>query len=123
MIQRFHSNHITHITSAQGNKLISHNDIEHELTSFFLDLLSGYYPERMDVIHSITQKIPNLVSEEQNSNLMRPITLEEVEDSNFSLAPGKALRHDGFTSYFFHHCWQVINFYVCIVYSLSELVT
>jgi hypothetical protein len=32
-----------------------------------------------------------------------------VEASNLILSPGKSSKPDGFTSDFFHHCWQVIK--------------
>jgi hypothetical protein len=40
---------------------------------------------------------------------MRPISLEEVKTTNFSLAIGKAPDLDGFTSEFFHNCWSIIK--------------
>jgi hypothetical protein len=39
MIQRRHSNLITHLISEQGNNLTSHYDIGKKLTTFFQDLL------------------------------------------------------------------------------------
>jgi hypothetical protein len=35
---------------------------------------------------SISQNIPSLISDEKNACLMRPISLSEVEEANFSLA-------------------------------------
>jgi len=97
MIQRRHSNRITIRISEKGNKITSHSNIEQELTTLFQNILVEPLLDRSESIQAIVQKIPHLVTDEQNTNLMRLISLEEVETSNFSLAIRKALGLDGFT--------------------------
>jgi hypothetical protein len=41
--------------------------------------------------------------------LLRPITLKEVDQALQETPKGKAPGPDGFTSDFFHHCWQMIR--------------
>lgn len=56
MVQRHHSNCITHITSSQANKLTSHEDVEKQLTSF-QDLHFEPQLDRFIAINSITQNL------------------------------------------------------------------
>jgi len=49
------------------------------------------------------------VTPKQNATLMQPITQEEVDQAVKSMPPGKALGPDGFTTDFFHHCWDLIR--------------
>jgi hypothetical protein len=83
MIQSRHSNRISHMISSQGNKLTSYADMEQELISFFQNLLTEPQPDRTAAITKITQNIPCLISEDQNSLLLRTISLEEVEEAKF----------------------------------------
>jgi hypothetical protein len=55
----------------------------------------------------ITRHIPSLVTQEQNEALMRPITQEEVDHAVKEMPSGKAPGPDGFTTDFFHHCWDI----------------
>jgi hypothetical protein len=50
-----------------------------------------------------------MVTPEQNATLMRPITQEEVDQAAKSMPPGKAPGPDGFTTDFFHHCWDIVR--------------
>lgn len=60
-------------------------------------------------IRKITRHIPNLITQEQNEALMRPITMEEVDLAMQETSDGKTPGPDGFTSHFFHHCWSLIR--------------
>ena len=50
-----------------------------------------------------------MVTPEQNATLMRPMTQEEVDQATKSMPLGKALGPDGFTTDFFHHCWDLVR--------------
>jgi hypothetical protein len=49
------------------------------------------------------------VTPEQNAALMRLITQEEVDQEVKEIPSGKAPGPDGFTTDFFHHCWDLIR--------------
>jgi len=66
-------------------------------------------PDISQAIAKVMQHIPNLITLEQNSTLLRPITIEEVDQALQNTPKGKAPGLDGFTSDFFHHCWQMIR--------------
>jgi len=109
MIQRRHSNWITHIQYEQGNKLNYHLYIEHDLVCFYNDLLYEPCPNWSATIKKIMWCIPKLVSTNHNDSLMRLITLEEVEQVVMEVPMGKSLDQGGITTDFFHHCWPTIK--------------
>jgi ABC-type sugar transport system permease subunit len=109
MIQRCHINRITRLENDQGEKLLTHKDIEQELINFYKNLLSEPIQDRSTTISKITQHIPALITEEQNTALIHPITIEEVDQDMKEMPPGKAPGPNGFTTDFFHHCWPMIR--------------
>jgi hypothetical protein len=109
MIHRRFIKHITKMEDEQGNTLLTHQEITHEMTDFYKDLLSEPLVDRTPAIERVTQNIPTLISLEQNTALMKPITQEEVDQSVQDLPKGKALGPDGFTTDFFHFCWPMLR--------------
>jgi hypothetical protein len=63
----------------------------------------------MESIQRITQHIPKLVTEEQNINLNKPISKEEVDQVVQEMPNGKAPSPDSFTVEFFKACWEVVK--------------
>jgi len=104
VMQRRHSNRITHLTSDTGEHLYAHEDIATTLTDYYRNLLTEPSPNRSEAIAKITQHVPFLVTQEQNAALLRPITIEEVDQALRDTPKSKAPGPDGFTSDFFHHC-------------------
>jgi len=62
---------------------------------------------RTEAIGKIISNIPKLITDEHNTLLLKPISLEEVDDAVHQLKAGKAPGPDGFTSNFFHHFWDL----------------
>ena len=81
MVQRRHTNHITHLVSDQGLEIQQHTDIERELLSYYKNLLTEPPLDRSHVIDSILKHIPKEVAKEKNEVLMSPITQEEVDQA------------------------------------------
>ena len=50
-----------------------------------------------------------LVNEEENGELMKPFTKEEIIDVIWSMEPDKAPGPDGFSFHFYRVCWLVIR--------------
>ena len=48
-------------------------------------------------------------SREDNENLNKPISMQEVEEALSQMAQGKAPGPDGFTTNFFHFFWEMIK--------------
>jgi hypothetical protein len=109
VIQRRHTNKITHLISNDGDVVHSHEDMENTLISHFQNLLTEPRADRQEAISKITRHVPSLVTPEQNAGLLRPITIEEVDQALQETPKDKAPGPDGFTSDFFHHCWPLIR--------------
>jgi hypothetical protein len=123
MIQQRHANRITHLKTTLGNKLTPHLDIEKELVSFFRNLLTEPQLDRSAAIDSITRHIPQLVTDEHNECLLRPISLVEVEEAIMSMVSGKSPGPNGFTSAFFHHCWSIVKLDVWALVTESQRIS
>eukprot|EP00253_Pinus_taeda_P004451 PITA_04451 len=63
----------------------------------------------MPAINKLLKNIPRIITEEHNSLLIKPISLQEVEEAVQHLKEGKASGPDGFTSNFFHKFWDLIK--------------
>ena len=53
--------------------------------------------------------IPKVVSLKDNKLLNKPITLEEVRLVVFVMNPNKSPGLDGFQTYFYQKCWDIIG--------------
>ena len=106
-IQHWHNNHITHLVTEQCQTLHKHVDLEQELVSYYQDLLSEPPIDRSPDIENITQHIPNIINQEQNEALSRPIMIEEVDLALQHTLVGKAPGLDGFMADLFHFYWPM----------------
>ena len=75
---------------------------------------------REEAIQKITKHIPLMIIPKQNRALIRPITQIEVDTTVKEMPLGKALGPDGFTTDFFHHCWDMIKEDVWLVVEESR---
>eukprot|EP00253_Pinus_taeda_P011019 PITA_11019 len=76
---------------------------------------------RTQAIDSIKRNIPSLITEEHNLLLLKPISLQEVENAVHQLKAGKAPGPDGFTSNFFQHFWDLVKWEVWQVVEESRM--
>jgi hypothetical protein len=109
MIQRRHQNIIISLKDQQGNKLSNHQDIQSELLQYYITLMQEPQLNRKEAIRKITQHIPKMINENHNEALMRPVTMEEVEQVIWEMPKGKSPGPDGFTVDFYQACWLVIK--------------
>ena len=58
--------------------------------------------------------VGNLVSEDQNSDLIRPVLDEEIKAALFDIGDEKALGLDGYSSCFFTRSWSTTGADVCL---------
>jgi hypothetical protein len=79
MIHRLSINRIMKLEDSQGNTLLNHQEIMHELTDLYKDLLFEPQVDRTSEIERVVQKIPTIITQEQNEALMTPITQEKGE--------------------------------------------
>ncbi|XP_027109354.1 uncharacterized protein [Coffea arabica] len=52
--------------------------------------------------------MPELVSVDQNADLLREVTMEEIKGVVFCLSKDSAPGADGYTGIFFQHCWDTV---------------
>ena len=71
-------NRISLIKDKRGNNLNYHEEIEAVLVQYFRNIAQETCYERDHHIRDFTKHIPRLVSREDNVNLYRPVTEEEV---------------------------------------------
>jgi hypothetical protein len=120
VIQRRHSNNITHLILDEGETIHSHDDMETTLIDYFQNLLTEPLPDRHEAINKVTRHVPSLVTQEQNSALLRPFTIEEVDQVLQDTPKCKAPGLDSFTNDFFHHCWPMIRIEVWEIWEDSR---
>lgn len=95
-------NNIAFINNSQGSILEKHEYIEKEFKDYFEEAFKEQPGSRSSAIKSVTQHIPKIITEDQNQNLLKQVTMQEVEEAMAQLKDGKAPGPDGFTSNFFH---------------------
>lgn len=71
-------NRISTIRDKKGDMQNTHKEIEKVLVQHFQDIAQENIPNKEDSIREITRYIPKLVSREDNFNLNKPVSEEEV---------------------------------------------
>jgi len=94
-------NKISSIKDEGGNLLNSLEEIEAVLVQHFHDIAQETCSDREQSIRVISKHIPKLVTREDNFNLNRPVSEEEVSEVLKEMQNGKAPGLDGFNVDFF----------------------
>ena len=80
-----------------------------EATRYFSTLFSEDSHPADNEENIILSCIPSLITQEMNNYLMRPISLEELEEVDFGMPKAKAPCPNGFPIEFFPKFWDIIN--------------
>ena len=99
------STKIHKIKRADRTQVETREEVEEELSSYFKGIMTEDNYSREQDIAQITVMIPRVVSKEDNDNMNKPTSFQEVEEALSQMAQGKALGPDGFTTNFFHFFW------------------
>eukprot|EP00253_Pinus_taeda_P034910 PITA_34910 len=102
-------NRISSIKDEEGHLLSFHEGIEVMLVQHFCGIARETISDREHFIKDLTRHIPRLVSREDNLNLNRPVTEEEVSEVLKQMKNGKAPGPDGFNVDFFKACWNIVK--------------
>jgi len=102
-------NRISAIRDKKGETQNTHKEIEKVLVQHFQGIARENNPDREDSIKEITRYILKLVSREDNINLNRPVSEEEVSEVLKDMQNGKAPGPDGFNVDFFKACWDIVK--------------
>ena len=109
VIQNRNNSRIQKLKKMDGSRVETHGEIEEELTHYLAEILNEDIHDRERDIAQITRLIPPSVTRENNEMLVKPVTLQEVEEAVNQMALGKSLGSDGFTSNFFHYFWDMVK--------------
>jgi len=97
------NNHISHIKNEKGCRIETHEGIEEEFLRYFKQDHQEPNIDRTSSIDKVLRHIPKLITEEHNILLLKPTSLQEIENVVHQLKAGKALGPYGFSSNFFHN--------------------
>eukprot|EP00253_Pinus_taeda_P034761 PITA_34761 len=95
--------------SRKGQICKGFSQIKEAAVDHFRQLYTADNHINEEEIADLLSNIPHLVSPEDNSILISPITEEEVSKVIWSMDPEKAPGHDGFTIHFYKICWDIIK--------------
>lgn len=97
------------IKDENGELHNTHKNIEAVLVQYFRNITRENNPDREQSIREIIRHIPKLVSREDNFNLNKSITEEEVSEVLKDTWNCKAPGPDGFNVDFFKACWHIVK--------------
>jgi len=96
-------NRIVKLRDTQGKELGTNKEMESTLVQHFQSIAEEPLLDRSQFINSFTQYIPKLVTREDNYNLNRLVTKEEVNEIIKDIQNGKDPGSDAFNVDFFKH--------------------
>eukprot|EP00253_Pinus_taeda_P031381 PITA_31381 len=107
---RLSRNYIAEIKTATGQTYKGFQQVKETAEIHFQNL---YNPdaqgEEVDDAEFLTH-IPSLISPEDNSDLCKPVSKEEIIKLIWSMDSDKAPGSDGFTIHFYKVCWDIIKY-------------
>ena len=108
-IQRTHANLIRRLKKQDGEWTSSLEEVNKEVVSYFLSFLLEDQRDRPEAQDELLRVIPNLVGEEQNWEMMKSITMEELENMLATMKLDESLEPDGLQVNFFMASWEIIR--------------
>jgi hypothetical protein len=116
---RINYNSIDEIHSQDQVHRDAHN-IKEAAHHHFKNLYSASEMEALDLQAYPLSEVPELITEEENSRLSRPISDTEIKKVVFSMHPDKAPGPDGYTARFYIQCWNIIKKDLCKMVKKSQ---
>ena len=89
-----------------GSIAETQEELETTLNSYFSKLLQEPDIDREESQREVLSHIPKLITDDHNQILGKSIKMTEVETAVKQMAKDKAPRPEGFTTNFFHACWE-----------------
>ncbi|KAL0307212.1 UNVERIFIED_CONTAM: hypothetical protein Sradi_6138500 [Sesamum radiatum] len=100
---------IFQITTAEGQVCTDYQCIIDEFVSYYQTLLGGERRTRWLDIGYLRPCARHILTDAEDSQLVTPITREEVKEAFFDIAEDKSPRSDGYSSRFFKGAWSIIG--------------
>ena len=104
-------NKVHAIHDMDGKWLNKKEQVEEAFIKFYKNLFTE--AEQKKAVQDAIMRKGKLVTEVHERLLLAEFTKEDVKRVMFSIPNDKAPGIDGFNSYFFKHCWEVIGYEVC----------
>ena len=108
--RNFVSKTMSRLVNQEGNTLTKHEDVIHEVKSFYENLYKSKEVEHCE-ISELVNEIPRL-SEDEARSLEGEITLDEAAKALKNMKNSKSPGSDGFTAEFFKVFWRRIGHFV-----------
>ena len=102
-------NTISSIKDYGGQLLNTHEEIEAMLVQHFRSIADETILDRAHFMRDLTRHIPRLVSREDNINLNRQVTKEEVNEVLKEMKNSKASGPNGFNMDLFKAYWDIFK--------------
>lgn len=107
---RLSRNHITEIKTMSGQICKGNQQVKEAAEQHFQNLFSSDdQGEEMEEAEFLNH-IPSLISPENNAELCKPVTEEEIIKTIWSMDSDKAPGPDGFSIHFYKVCWDIIKY-------------
>jgi hypothetical protein len=106
---RLSQNHISEIASSDGTIHKGFEQLKEAAEKHFQSLYKEEDSDCEETISDYLSHIPSLVSRDDNADLMKLFTEEEICNVIWSMEPDKAPGPDGFSIHFYRACWDIIK--------------
>lgn len=100
---------ITRIKTSDDTWLEDFFSISAHAIDFFRSLLTEDGPPDAAAMNYFLTFIPNLLTQADNANLMRPVSMGEIKSAIFGLDPDSSPGADGFPGHFYQVDWDIIS--------------
>ena len=104
--KRFRKNLIREIRDRNGAWLTKQEEIGHMMESYYKEIFST---SNLNIEVDSLEKIPCMVTDEMNVDLMKEFTELEVKEALNQMAPLKVPGPDGMPSLFYQHFWSTMQ--------------
>ncbi|KAK5826340.1 hypothetical protein PVK06_021258 [Gossypium arboreum] len=104
--QRKRKKIIHKLNDEEGGTTESFKEIEGIARSYFQNL---FLTDGRGTLDHLLSSIEKCISEEENQDLLRPYSVEELKEALFAMGPTKTLGEDGFPALFYQNCWHIIR--------------
>ncbi|KAL0318219.1 UNVERIFIED_CONTAM: Transposon TX1 uncharacterized protein [Sesamum calycinum] len=100
---------IFQISDKAGNTFTEPHDISNEFVAYYQRLLGGDRTDRAIDLRYLRPWARHIVTDEEASLLIRPITKDDVKTTVFDIEEDRAPGPDGYSSGFFKAAWPVVG--------------
>jgi hypothetical protein len=101
---RLWKNKVHEIKNINGEQISGYEQIKKAANQHYAKLCQEESKMDLNAIERMLENIPKLLSQEDNGNLNKEVTEEEIWEVIKSMNPDKAPRPNGFSTHFYQKC-------------------